>query len=327
MNNIEFVEKLKDVEANFKTLYVMGCFGAPMTAANKKRYCTNHSYNKKAVRTKMIQQASTDTFGFDCVNLIKGVLWGWKGQTDKPYGGASYASNNVPKMMANLANKNRTISFVPCILQTFLYLGFAATECLILMVMSYDRFVAICHPLQYTVIMNWRACRVLATTSWACGFILALAHAVLLLRLPFCGPWEVNHLFCEILSVLKLACVDTWINQVVLLAASVFVLVGPLCLMLVSYIRILCAVLKIQSKEGRRKAFSICSSHLCVVGLFFGIAILVYMVPDSNQREEEEKILSLFHSLFNPFLNPLIYSLRNAQVKGALYRALQKRSV
>ncbi|DAA30164.1 olfactory receptor family 2 subfamily A member 13 [Bos taurus] len=239
----------------------------------------------------------------------------------------SYASNNVPKMMANLANKNRTISFVPCILQTFLYLGFAATECLILMVMSYDRFVAICHPLQYTVIMNWRACRVLATTSWACGFILALAHAVLLLRLPFCGPWEVNHLFCEILSVLKLACVDTWINQVVLLAASIFVLVGPLCLMLVSYIHILCAVLKIQSKEGRRKAFSICSSHLCVVGLFFGIAMLVYMVPDSNQREEEEKILSLFHSLFNPFLNPLIYSLRNAQVKGALYRALQKRSV
>ena len=101
MNNIEFVEKLKDVEANFKTLYVMGCFGAPMTAANKKRYCTNHSYNKKAVRTKMIQQASTDTFGFDCVNLIKGVLWGWKGQTDKPYGGASYASNNVPDLSAD----------------------------------------------------------------------------------------------------------------------------------------------------------------------------------------------------------------------------------
>ncbi|XDB49384.1 hypothetical protein ABFV05_003000 [Capra hircus] len=193
----------------------------------------------------------------------------------------SYASNNVPKMMANL----------------------------------------------YTVIMSWRMCRALAATSWACGFILALVHAVLLLRLPFCGPWEVDHLFCEILSVLKLACVDTWINQVVLLAASVFVLVGPLCLMLVSYVHILCGILKIQSKEGRRKAFSTCSSHLCVVGLFFGIAMLVYMAPDSNQREEEEKILSLFHSLFNPLLNPLIYSLRNAQVKGALYRALQKRSV
>ncbi|XP_014714179.2 olfactory receptor 2A2-like [Equus asinus] len=237
----------------------------------------------------------------------------------------SYASSNVPKMLANLVKHNRTISFVPCIMQTFLYLGFAATECLILVVMSYDRFVAICHPLQYTVIMNWRVCTVLAITSWSCGFILALVHAILLLRLPFCGSREVNHLFCEILSVLKLACVDTWINQVVILAASVFVLVGPLCLMLVSYMRIVWAILKIQSKEGRTKAFSTCSSHLCVVGLFFGIAMVVYMVPDSNQQEEQEKILSLFHSLFNPMLNPLIYSLRNAQVKGALYRALQKK--
>nr|XP_014714240.2 olfactory receptor 2A2-like [Equus asinus]XP_044630984.1 olfactory receptor 2A2-like [Equus asinus]XP_044630985.1 olfactory receptor 2A2-like [Equus asinus]XP_044630986.1 olfactory receptor 2A2-like [Equus asinus]XP_044630987.1 olfactory receptor 2A2-like [Equus asinus]XP_044630989.1 olfactory receptor 2A2-like [Equus asinus]XP_044630991.1 olfactory receptor 2A2-like [Equus asinus] len=237
----------------------------------------------------------------------------------------SYASTNVPKMLVNLVNQNRTISFVPCIMQTFLYWGFAATECLILVVMSCDRFVAICHPLQYTVIMNWRVCMVLAVTSWSCGFIQSLVHAILLLRLPFCGPRKVNHLFCEILSVLKLACADTSINQVVIFADCVFILVGPLCSMLVSYMRILWAVLKIQSKEGRTKAFSTCLSHLCVVGLFFGIAMVVYMVPDSNQREEQEKILSLFHSLFNPMLNPLIYSLRNAQVKGALYRALQKK--
>uniref|UniRef100_A0A673SLI7 Olfactory receptor n=1 Tax=Suricata suricatta TaxID=37032 RepID=A0A673SLI7_SURSU len=233
----------------------------------------------------------------------------------------SYASNNVPKMLANLVNQKRTISFVPCIMQTFLYL---ATECLILVAMSYDRFVAICHPLQYTVIMSWRVCLLLAVTSWSCGFILALVHAILLLRLPFCGPREVNHLFCEILSVLKLACADTWINQLVILAACMFVLVGPLSLMLISYMCILWAILKIQSGEGRRKAFSTCSSHLCVVGLFFGIAMVVYMVPDSKQREEQEKILSLFHSLFNPMLNPLIYSLRNAQVKASLYRALKK---
>ncbi|XP_016012668.2 olfactory receptor 2A2-like [Rousettus aegyptiacus] len=237
----------------------------------------------------------------------------------------SYASNNVPKMLANLVNQNRTISFVPCIMQTFLYLGLAATECLILVVMSYDRFVAICHPLQYTVRMSWRVCTVLAATSWSCGFILALVHMSLLLRLFFCGSREVDHLFCEILSVLKLACVDTWINKVVILAASMFVLVGPLCLMLISYTRILWAILQIQSKDGRRKAFSTCSSHLCVVGLFFGIAMVVYMVPSSKQREEQEKILSLFHSLFNPLLNPLIYTLRNAQVKDALYRALQKK--
>ncbi|XP_028381037.1 olfactory receptor 2A2-like [Phyllostomus discolor] len=238
----------------------------------------------------------------------------------------SFASNNVPKMLANLVTQNRTISFGPCIIQTFLCLAFAHTECLILLAMSYDRYVAICHPLQYTVIMSWTVCKVLATTSWSFGFVLALMHAILLLRLPFCGSREVNHFFCEILSVLKLACADTWLNKVVIFTAAVFVLVGPLCLMLVSYIHIFWAILKIQSGEGRRKAFSTCSSHLCVVGLFFGIGMLLYMVPDSSQREEKEKILSLFYCLFNPMLNPLIYSLRNAQVKDALCRALQVRS-
>ncbi|XP_006887326.1 PREDICTED: olfactory receptor 2A5-like [Elephantulus edwardii] len=191
----------------------------------------------------------------------------------------SYASNNVPKMLGNLVSKKRTISFAPCIMQTFLYMAFAHTECLILVAMSYDRYVAICHPLHYTVIMSWRVCTILAVTSWTCGSLLALVHVVLLLRLPFCGPHHINHFFCELLSVLKLACADTRLNHVVIFAASVFILVGPLCLVLVSYTRILVAILRIQSGEGRRKAFSTCSSHLCVVGLFFGSAIVMYMVP------------------------------------------------
>ncbi|XP_008561563.1 PREDICTED: olfactory receptor 2A5 [Galeopterus variegatus] len=236
----------------------------------------------------------------------------------------SYASNNVPKMLANLLNKKKTISFAPCIMQTFLYMAFAHTECLILVMMSYDRYVAIYHALQYTVIMSWQVCTALAVTSWACGSLLALVHVVLILRLPFCGPHEINHFFCEILSVLKLACADTWLNQVVIFAASVFILVGPLCLVLVSYSRILVAILKIQSGEGRRKAFSTCSSHLCVVGLFFGSAIVMYMAPTSHHPEEQQKILSLFYSLVNPMLNPLIYSLRNAEVKGAIKRVLGK---
>nr|XP_014713631.2 LOW QUALITY PROTEIN: olfactory receptor 2A14-like [Equus asinus] len=236
----------------------------------------------------------------------------------------SYASNNVPKMLANLVSQKRTISFVPCVMQTFLYLAFAATECLMLVVMSYDRFTAICHPLCYTVIMSWKVCLVLVITSWAFSFILALVHLVLILRLPFCVRHEINHFFCEILSVLKLACADTRLNQVVIFASCVFILVGPLCLVLVSYTRILFAILKIQSREGRRKAFSTCSSHLCVVGLFFGSAIVMYMAPKSRHPEEQQKILSLFYSLFNPMLNPLIYSLRNAEVKGALRRVLCK---
>ncbi|XP_006094818.1 olfactory receptor 2A5 [Myotis lucifugus] len=236
----------------------------------------------------------------------------------------SYASNNVPKMLENLLNKEKTISFVPCIMQTFLYMAFAHTECLLLVMMSYDRYVAICHPLHYPVIMSWRVCTVLAATSWTCGFLLALVHVVLILRLPFCGPQEINHFFCEILSVLRLACADTRLNQVVIFAASVFILVGPLSLVLVSYTRILVAILRIQSGEGRRKAFSTCSSHLCVVGLFFGSAIVIYMAPKSYHPEEQQKILSLFYSLFNPMLNPLIYSLRNAEIKGALKRVKWK---
>uniref|UniRef100_A0A8C0L8L2 Olfactory receptor n=1 Tax=Canis lupus dingo TaxID=286419 RepID=A0A8C0L8L2_CANLU len=238
----------------------------------------------------------------------------------------SYASSIVPKMLASLIMQKKTISFVPCILQTFLYLALAVTECMSLVVMSYDRYVAICHPLHYTVVMSWRVCIILSATCWMFSFLLALVHITLILKLSFCGPQKINHFFCQIMSVFKLACADTRLNQIVLFAGSVFVLVAPLCLVLVSYIHILLAILRIQSGEGCRKAFSTCSSHLCVVGLFFGSAIVMYMAPKSSPSQEQRKILSLFYSLFNPMLNPLIYSLRNTEVKSALRRFLGKKS-
>ncbi|XP_036914096.1 olfactory receptor 2A5-like [Sturnira hondurensis] len=143
--------------------------------------------------------------------------------------------------------------------------------------------------------MSWRVCTILASTFWACGSLLALIHVVLILRLPFCGPHEVIHFFCEILSVLKLACAETGLNQLVIFAACVFLLVGLLCLGLVSYTCMLFTILMIQSGEGYRKAFSTCSSHFCVVGLFFGCTMVVNMVPDFSQQEEKENILILFY--------------------------------
>ncbi|XP_053519001.1 olfactory receptor 13 [Artibeus jamaicensis] len=236
----------------------------------------------------------------------------------------AYACNTVPQMLVNLLSPTQPISFAGCMTQTFLFLTFSLTECFLLVVMSFDRYVAICLPLRYSTIMSWRVCITLALTSWTIGVLLTLVDMVLLLLLPFCGPQKVNHFFCEILALLKLACADTHLNEVVIMVSGVLVLVGPVSTIVVSYGHILCAILKIQSAEGRWKAFSTCSSHLCVVGLFYGTAIIMYVGPQHGDPQERNKYLLLFHSLFNPMLNPLIYSLRNRDVNAALRRRLKR---
>uniref|UniRef100_UPI003753E857 consOR2 n=1 Tax=synthetic construct TaxID=32630 RepID=UPI003753E857 len=235
-----------------------------------------------------------------------------------------YTSTTVPKMLVNLLSGDKTISFAGCGAQLFLYLTLGGTECLLLAVMAYDRYVAICHPLRYPVLMNPRVCLLLAAGSWLLGSLDSLIHTVLTLSLPFCGSREINHFFCEVPALLKLACADTSLNETVMFVCCVLMLLIPLSLILVSYGRILLAVLRMQSAEGRRKAFSTCSSHLTVVGLFYGAAIYMYLQPKSYHSPEQDKVVSLFYTILTPMLNPLIYSLRNKEVKGALRRVLGK---
>ncbi|XP_061271464.1 olfactory receptor 2A7-like [Bos javanicus] len=238
----------------------------------------------------------------------------------------AYACSTVPQMLANLLSPAKPVSFAGCITQTFLFLTFAITECLLLVVMSYDWYVAICHPLWYSVIMSWRVCVMLVVTSWTIGVLLSLVHLVLLMPLPFCMAQKIDHFFCEIMAVLKLACADTHINELMVLAGAVYVLVGPFSSVIILYVCILCAILRLHSGEGHSKAFSTCSSHLCVIRLLYGTAIIMYVGPRYGNPKEQKKCLLLFHSLFNPMLNPLIYTLKNSKVKNAMKRVLGRES-
>ena len=225
-------------------------------------------------------------------------------------------------MLVNLLSPDKPISFAGCMTQTFLFLTLAVTDCLLLLVMSYDHYVGICHPLWYSAIMVWRVCIVLVVISWTTGVLPSLIPLVLLLPLPFCISQKINHFFCEIMAVLKLACTDTHISETVVLAGMISVLVGHFSSIVISYMCVLCAIFRIQSGERQRKAFSTCSSHLCVVGLFHGIAIIMYIGPRYGNPKEQKKYLFLFHRFFSPMLNPLIYTLRNSEVKNALKRVL-----
>ncbi|NXL54714.1 OR2A2 protein, partial [Podilymbus podiceps] len=230
-----------------------------------------------------------------------------------------YASNNVPHMLRNLLDKAESSPLLD-VGHRYIYLIFALTECGLLVMMSYDRYVAICHPLRYTLIMNWKVCLTLAAVSWAFGFIFGTLQASLVLHLPFCGHCKIDHFFCEILAVLKLACTDTTANKVLIFAVCVCFLLFPLALILISYLHILATILHIRSAARWHKTFSTCGSHLTMVSLFYGNVIFMYMGPGSSNLSGMEKVLSLFCSLISPSLNPLIYSLRNKQVKEALLK-------
>ncbi|KAM6449228.1 olfactory receptor 2D3-like [Liasis olivaceus] len=235
-----------------------------------------------------------------------------------------YVSNIVPQMLAHLLSGNGTISFIRCTTQMYIGLSLGSTEGLLLGVMAYDRYLAICHPFFYTVAMDkWRQLQ-LTIVSWAGGFLLSMMNVGCTLRLPFCGPNRMNNFFCELPMLLKLACADTYTTETIIFGAGVLILLVPLAAILTSYGLILSTVLQMQSAAGRSKAFSTCASHLAVVALFYGTVIYIYMRPRSRTTPDSNKKIAVFYIIVTPLLNPIIYTLRNKDVHGSLAKMLNK---
>ncbi|XP_069890178.1 olfactory receptor 2T1 [Dipodomys merriami] len=233
-----------------------------------------------------------------------------------------YISTIVPKMLIDYLLGQRTISFVGCTAQHFLYLTLVGAEFFLLGLMAYDRYVAICNPLRYPVLMSRRICWMIIAGSWFGGSLDGFLLTPITMSFPFCGSREINHFFCEAPAVLKLACADTALYETVMYVCCVLMLLIPFSVVIASYARILTTVYNMSSVEGRKKAFATCSSHMTVVTLFYGAAMYTYMVPHTYHAPTQDKVFSVFYTILTPMLNPLIYSLRNKDVTGALRRTL-----
>ncbi|XP_013378380.1 PREDICTED: olfactory receptor 2S2-like [Chinchilla lanigera] len=235
-----------------------------------------------------------------------------------------YTTSSVPLILDSFLTPRKTISFSACFGQMFLSFSMGATECVLLGMMAFDRYVAICSPLRYPVVMSKAAYVPMAAGSWAAGIINSVVQTSQAMRLPFCGDNVINHFTCEILAVLKLACADISINVISMGVANVIFLGVPVLFIFVSYVFILTTILRIPSAEGRKKAFSTCSAHLTVVVVFYGTILFMYGKPKSkdplgaDKQDLTDKLISLFYGVVTPMLNPIIYSLRNKDVKAAV---------
>ncbi|KAM7145710.1 olfactory receptor 6B1-like [Macrochelys suwanniensis] len=230
-----------------------------------------------------------------------------------------YTSTILPRMLAS-----GCISFSGCITQLFFFCALACTECYLLAAMSYDRYLAICKPLHYSTLMNNKFCLQLAAGSWLNGCLTSTMFALFLSQLTFCGPNEIDHFFCDVIPFMELSCSDThWLVLFHFILSCVFTL-PPFLLTLTSYVCIIASILSIPSTIGRQKAFSTCSSHLLVVTIYYGTLMIVYVLPKHNTLSLVNKVLSLSYTVMTPLVNPLIYSLRNREVKEALNKAVNK---
>ncbi|XP_053119068.1 olfactory receptor 10A7-like [Hemicordylus capensis] len=236
-----------------------------------------------------------------------------------------YTSVTLPQMLYNLLTEDKSISFSSCAVQMYFILFLGTVECFLLASMSYDRYTAICLPLHYTVFMSREICIQLTLASWLCGILIPLMNTSWAFSLPYCGPNEINHFFCDFPPVLKLACADTTLNEVVMLVSSLLITLIPFVFILASYTCILGTILRMPSSTKRQKVFSTCSSHLILVILFYGTASFMYLQPKSNYSLKRDKIISLFYTVLTPMLNPIIYSLRNTDVRMALRKILKRK--
>ncbi|XP_061448023.1 olfactory receptor 6B1-like [Rhineura floridana] len=235
-----------------------------------------------------------------------------------------YTSTLLPRMLASFLTGDRTISVGGCFIQLYWFGFLVVAECYLLAVMSYDRYLAICKPLHYATLMNGKLCFLLSAGSWLCGITVMTIVISLMSQLHYCGPNEIDHFFCELTPVINLSCSDTTLVTLVSLTVSVIDTIPSCLLTLMSYVCIITTILRIPSSTGRKKAFSTCSSHLIVISIFYGSLIFVYALPKKEALQEVYKIFSVFYTVLTPLINPLIYSLRNEEVKEALRRTVNK---
>ncbi|XP_076984413.1 olfactory receptor 13C7-like [Tamandua tetradactyla] len=235
-----------------------------------------------------------------------------------------YTTSSVPLILDNFLTPRKTIPFSACAGQMFLSFAMGATECVLLGMMAFDRYVAVCNPLRYPMVMSKATYVPMAASSWAAGCAVSIVQTFLAMRLPFCGDKVINHFTCEILAILKMACADISINVISMGVTNVIFLAVPILFITVSYVFIITTILRIPSAEGRRKAFSTCSAHLTVVIVFYGTILFMYGKPKSkdplgaDKQDLSDKLISLFYGVLTPMLNPIIYSLRNKDVKAAV---------
>ncbi|XP_012499388.1 PREDICTED: olfactory receptor 5M1 [Propithecus coquereli] len=235
-----------------------------------------------------------------------------------------YSSNITPNMLYNFLSDQKTVSYAGCFTQCLLFIALGITELYILAAMALDRYVAICSPLHYSSRMSKNVCICLVTVTYMCGFLNGLSQALLTFHLSFCDSLEINHFYCADPPLIMLACSDTHVKKMAMFVVAGFTLLSSLFIILLSYLLIFAAILRMHSAEGRHKAFSTCGSHLTVVTLFYGTLFCMYLRPTSEKSIEESKIIAIFYTFLSPMLNPLIYSLRNKDVILAMQQMIRE---